>query len=451
MYSLTIDFARAASRRISVIFQGPRAGKYFSIEALCCRDETFISDLTIDGRPVEDLENLLSVDKPKFTLSYTIGIPFESFMGAHKELNLNYPFINEREFFLGSGILPTNDVAENCEVEFKNLPSFWTIASSLFEASSFTFTTTIDRFEQFFIYGATDARIDRNHDLTCVISEKAVLPVEAKEIFAFWKASRGIHECVFGKLPSFSPRLLLVLQSPKDFQEIGRGKTFSTGENYLGGIAIYGPDRVDLVKKLGHENYLDFLLGGLHHEVGHAFTSAASFEAKSILFASCDCDREVKQILGEKLNGYFNGGTRNLIDSESRFSIRKFINAIQAKFSSNVRIYELDLFLFDAALRIECQISLYRVFCEAIERVRITREPYSSLDPIFDAAEFLGRRKLSREAKSLLLEPNPELYRESLVEALVSMGWDPHSLPEDPIVSAKFFLEGAPLSSIISA
>jgi hypothetical protein len=299
----------------------------------------------------------------------------------------------------------------------------------------------MEKVAQFFFYASPSAKVFRDANAQLVISESAQLPISEQQIFSFFKKSIACHELVFGPNPYLKAASLLILQSPSNFDELTQKKTFSTGENYTGGIALFGPDRKDVYGKLGHPSYEDFLLGGLHHELGHAYTSAGPAKFKSILYASSGCTREERQMIGENLNGYFNGAIRACFDDQYEFSLEKFFGLFTSRLAEGKRNFSTDLLLFDLGLR-RFGASLYWVFKAVIEQKRKHPSPFSSADILLRSAESIIGEALPGEVCDFLLAPAPASYQEYLRSGLKAQGWSLDSLPRDRASAINFILPG---------
>jgi hypothetical protein len=326
-------------------------------------------------------------------------------------------------------------------VTVTNVPEGWEIYTSLLTTDSGAADIPMEKAAQFFFFASRSTKVLHKGNMRLVASGRASLPVPPADIFGFCDRSIQAHERFFGPNKYAKATLLLILQSPPDFDEITKKKTFSTGENYTGGIALYGPDREDVFTRLGHPTYLDFLLGGLHHEIGHSYTSAGPAKFKSLLYASSTCPRDDRLLIGEHLNGYFNGATRAAFDSQFIFSLQRFLSGMLSRIvEPERRSFTTDLFLLDLALRREEGISLYRVFREMLDEKRRRPGPFPSAEFLIRSAEALIGHEVSGQIRDLILAPQPAAYQTQLLDGLTARGWNLESLPNDRESAIKFFL-----------
>jgi len=391
MNILTLDFKYLIHGEVHATLVGTHFPKSFELRGLDCKDEDFFFDVQKSDNP--------------FSFKYSLKSRFDNFMGSHIDHPINYPFFNKNEAFISSGFLPITDIPYI--LEYKNIPENWKIFSTISDGE----IVSPEKMEQFFIYLSNELEITSIKGHNFVIGKNVHLPFSLFELHNFIEKSSKIHEHFFGPTITNDGLLILLLQSPKNFKELANHKTFSTGENYTGsGIAIFGPNLPENYLKYGHPSYKDFIFGGIHHEIGHRYTSAGPARLKSILYASDNCNKEVRNIIGEGLNIYFNNATRALIDSDVIFNQNVFFENLIQKIKNGKRSLLVDLFLFDGNLRLEINKNLYEVFKEMIKVKINDRSPFESLDFIFEVAERISGKKLSDKTKSFLSNPNIEEY-----------------------------------------
>ncbi|MBU6374488.1 MAG: hypothetical protein KGQ59_00675 [Bdellovibrionales bacterium] len=448
MHQLVIHYQQALNRTIQVRLEG-RASEIltFEIEALLLKSEKFIHNLALNGRPIQPEDGRIDIPPGNFFLTYEITSPYSVLVGANVDLAVHYPFFNGHEIHFGSGVLPVirdyekSSAPLHYQVRFEGIPDGWSIISNLPVNSAGAIVPT-QQIAQVFVHLSSDLQIFHSKcgRFRVALGHGVQPPLAPQEIFEFCQSSIEFQEKCFGRNPKIRDLSILYLQAPRGFKALTQGQTMAAGQNYTGGIAIFGSDEVENYGPLGHSDYLDFVLYGLHHEIGHAFTSAGPARFKSLLYASGDCPKADRFRIGEVLNIYFNPATRLLFQESYPFRLRTWVETLYQKALQKKPSMLMDWFLFDCALRSESGIGLVDVFRQMLEQKRLEDSPYDSIESVFDAAERITNRRPHDFLRRKLTQPDPETYAEQLDYALASIQESRDTLANDREGTLQFFL-----------
>lgn len=276
---------------------------------VACNAEGEPVPLTVDGA-------VLRIDAAEFVLRYEVHTRYTTFVGVDSERLLVYPFGNAREVLFGYGVvvvpagkldglvvsLRVEDVPPGFEV-FSNLLPLHETASE---------RVSLAGLSNFVVYAAQGSALTGHvytgqdgHRLAlrmCVQAGKA-LGLPPVDLLAFADGYLRFLEKHAGPYRRADALHILVLQADPDFERLGEGRTFATGENMIGGIAIYGPADGDYTRRvLSAPHYVWALHDGIVHELTHFYTSTSDAAAdKSIVHMAESCPAYDRHLIGEAL------------------------------------------------------------------------------------------------------------------------------------------------------
>jgi hypothetical protein len=445
---LTLNFDRYLESIVQIRLEGdsiPTSPLF--IEALLLKTEVFTRNFSLNGAPVQPIDGLLQIPSAPFVLTYEITSPYQVCVGAHVDHPVDYPMFNEHQVHLGSGVLPilerSGDPAKPTlyRVHFEGIPNGWSVCSNVPEDPAGA-VVPMEQLTQVFIHVSDDLQVFESPSgrLRYVLGHGVQPPISAEKIFEFCQNSIEFQERAFGPNPKIRNLLILHLQAPEGFKKLTQGMTMAMAKNYTGGIALFGSDEIENYGPFGHPDYLDFVLFGLHHEIGHAFTSAGPARFKSLLHASEQCSRSDRFRIGEVLNSYFNPATRLLFDQHHPFRLRDWVEKLLRVAEEKKPSMMIDWFLFDCALRSRMGISLAAVYRQMLAEKRATDTPYDSIDFVFSAAEHLSGRTLDGSIRQKLISPDLETYPRQILESLTELGKKVQELASDREGTIRFLL-----------
>jgi hypothetical protein len=423
--------------RVRAVFDlGKKAG-VLRLPALLAKTGVEVKDLRATSQAGESLclkisGEMISVNVPGFTLEYTLRIKLNGCIGTDKEAELLYPFLNASELFLGSGALPYPEELERlaagiaAELHISGLPAGWAAFSSLTVGA-----VSPACLDSFFIY-CSKGQAPRSYTykglagkprFRLLVQKGKSIPYSSAEV---WKIAASVLK-ELGK--SFGPYAgaglinILILQPPAGFERLARNATFATGENVLGGIAVYTPKSSSYLKRLfGHGSYARHLRDGLTHELTHFYsTTAWQGRYKSLLFPAASCPAQQKRLIGEILTAYFHEAVMRRHNSGSTsFLSGKILPQLAAWELTGRKKPMLDLFLLDLWLRSKGS-SLKGVVNRLMIEFGRAHKPYRSGAVLTLAAVKCGGAPLPAYLRKALLTSYVPDYAKEL-KALP--GWD---------------------------
>ena len=201
---------------------------------------------------------------------------------------------------------------------------------------------------------------------------------------------------------------IMVLQPPANFETIMGEATFATGENMLGGVAVYTPKSPEYIRKyFGHASYPRHIYDGLAHELTHFYsTTAWQGRYKSLLFPSSACPEPHKQLIGEMLTADFhNGISHDQVSGKNSFIASKILAQLSAWKAAPRKKPFLDLFLLDLWLRSK-KGSLKAATVHLINEYGHQHKPYRTGAALATAAEACCGKPLPPWLRTTLLTPH---------------------------------------------
>ena len=134
MNKLTLDFPSISNKICRLNYHGKSdVINSFHIEALNNYDEAFINEIKLDGISLDLSKERFVTPIGEFEIRYDLSIPFTQYIGAHVDVEMNYPYANANEIYLGLGILPVFE--QGFEIELINLPQGWKVFSNVVDES----------------------------------------------------------------------------------------------------------------------------------------------------------------------------------------------------------------------------------------------------------------------------------------------------------------------------
>lgn len=366
-----------------------------------------------------------------FTLEYSLSVSFRVCAGTDRELELLYPFLNNRELFLGSGALaypePLRALAPrlSATLGIAGLPAGWRMFSNMPEGP--VSPAALDSFFAYFSKRPAGSHVYRGlagtTEFSLLVAEGKTIPLARAAVWEFADKAMGALEKNFAPYRGYKKLNILLLQCPADFERLAGGRTFAAGENVAGGIVIYTPKSPEYIKRrYGYPSYAYHLLDGLAHELTHFYSTGAwQGRYKSMLFPAEACPQAQKMLIGEVLTAYFHNGIircrRGVKPSFITGKITPILNKWAIKPGKRPL---LDLFLLDLWLRAGGS-SLAAAVRRLLLEYGARHKPYRSALALVRAAEACrGAALPPTMRKSLLTEYAPDYP----AELKTFPGWD---------------------------
>ncbi len=419
-------------------FSGFPVKAALSLPALLAKTGVAVKELKAAGPGGKELRPKVSDDKiftkaADFTLTYSLKISLKESVGTDNEAELLYPFLNASEIFLGSGALPFPENLPalagslRAELRLAGLPPGWGVFSSIPEGR-----VSPGSIDSFFIY-CSKSQAPRSYtynglsgktEFALLVQKGKTIPYRPAEIWKFTDQIMSTLEKSFGPYGGARRINILILQPPARFGSIMRNATFATGENVLGGVAIYTPKSPAYIrKKFGHGSYTYLLRDGLTHELTHYYsTTAWQGRFKSLLFPSSACPPLHKRLIGEIMTAYFHEGIiRCHAGGKPSFISGKIMPQLAAWRADSRKKPILDLFLLDQWLRSKGS-SLTAAVTRMMNEYGRPHRPYRSGTSLLRAAEACcGGSPLPLYLSKAILTPYMPDYAAALKDF---PGWD---------------------------
>jgi hypothetical protein len=436
-YSVDLSGMLSGAVRVGAVFALGKKAASLRLPALLAKTRVEVKDLRALSPAGESLSLKISGEKismnaPGFTLEYVLRIKLKECVGTDKEAELLYPFLNASELFLGSGALPYPEELERlasgiaAELHVSGLPPGWAVFSSLTEGA-----VSAACLDSFFIY-CSKGQAPRSYTykgrtggprFRLLVQKGKSIPLSSAEV---WEIAGGVMnelEKSFGPYAGAGLINILILQPPSGFERLARGATFATGENMLGGIAVYTPKSSAYIERLfGHGSYAYHLRDGLTHELTHFYsTTAWQGRYKSLLFPSAACPAQHKRLIGEILTAYFHEAVMRRNNSGSKsFLSGKILPQLAAWKLTGKKKPLLELFLLDLWLRSK-ESSLKGAVNRLLTGFGRAHKPYRSGAALTQAAvKCAGAPLPSYLRRALLTAQVPDYAR----ELKAFPGWD---------------------------
>ena len=436
----TVDLSRIRDQtlRIRMDFRSAAARTDLVLPALAVGNGITVAGLRAaleDGRPLRPVidRDRLQVEAGVFQLEYELHTRHTQCVGCDREWDLTYPFLNPREAFWGTGALAwpagleQTAAGDRFRFQAAGLPAGWRLFSNLAPGRMHAAVL-----EGFFAYASADqhpGQIDlhpagRRVRFRWLAQPGKSIPLESAGLQRFLSSYLDWLQLHLG--PLRPARIdFLVLQAPTGFERRTRGRTFASGENVIGGIAVYAPpDPAGLQALTGSDDYAFFLLDGLAHELMHFYTTTSwQGRFKSRLYPSQACPAWTARLLGEALNYYF---SRQYVDAylgRAQESLPGMLGrALTAARTGKGRSPLLELFLLDAALQ-RSGSSLLQWFGVLVRAGPKAAHRLDSAAELLEAAGALGTR-LPEAIAGLLLDPAIPDYPAMLRPVLDELGFE---------------------------
>lgn len=426
---------------IEVGCQSGQAENRFRLEALAIDQGLRVVDfqVTDDSNQPIDFEiagTMIDIAAADFHITYDIESDYGDCVGADVDVELVYPFMNEEEIFLGSGIIAYPWLLQELETDIEarlwieNLPTDWKVLSS-FVGEEIS-PATLDGF---FWYAASELVVEEHIyqgreqfiKFGLGVQKEKRIPIRGQELWGFIDGCLDWMETHLAPYRQAEEIHILMLQAPENFQDIAQRPTFATGENVLNGIVTYGPDSSRYFERLfGYSDYKLFLLDGMAHELMHTYTTTAwQGKYKSVLVPTVGCPSNHARLIGEGLNQYFH---RQILygyldGSTERFFTETLAHTLNRQRQWGQKEVLLDLLVFDAYLR-EQDCSLMALFGAMIQEKQRDRTAYESGEWMLDVlGETLGIQ-VSEAYRELLLGNDVPDYVGLMDTALGQFGYE---------------------------
>jgi hypothetical protein len=384
---------------------------YFHCEGLMQDLDSFINT----GNEIVEIDGRKYVKCSAKSFSYELNPSYSSYMGAHRDYSLSFPFVNSKEFFIGDNCIlrPFNknfkeDFYSEVEIEIVNNTSLKLFSSLERKAGP----------EQLFLCFIYLTEIDHNYfkekskklEIEIVQSHEASELIPAKELF---QDLNRYHSYYVDELGDHKQERLVVLQilADSNFQEITKNQTFATGENVKNAIIIYLPNDGDYIEWLsGHRDYIREVKYGLLHEIGHFYSSKGGDPSKTIITHDPSCSRRDYWLVGENLNGYFTSIIAKkldlILDDQDFVSLKKsHSDAYRKRQDYAGCLY----FTYADEILQKAGSSLWDVYKSMIVEQREKQFLYKSLDYFFDSCEKNCDREAAIQIRSLFQKTPEEL------------------------------------------
>ncbi|MBI2518979.1 MAG: hypothetical protein HYV97_01120 [Bdellovibrio sp.] len=444
--NLTIDFANLLRGKVRISFQAKIDAP---IAFMICEAFNFQNGpCLVEGLVGASFENdRISFEGRERRLAYDLNFPFTECLGSCSEHDLAYPYRNDEEFYLGGGALPTPyssvgvPLAVSCQVQYLRLPDSFHITDTFSDSNA-----NEEQLAQFFLFGEK-----RAHAFTPKIvhvdpeirmhytADRAAETMNMEDIvFNTTKSCLSFYIGELG-LPVQTQIKFLHLLSPLDFKQKVPWPSFSTGHNVLNGIVVTAPDDCEMMKGIfGVPSYLDFIIQGIVHEIGHFWTSAGEAKTKSILFATDHCPHLDRKLLGESLNGYFTVPIQSLLFDLPRDTFWK--TTIEARLRKALKTGRpecwINLFLVDSMLQKHHGIRLWDIYRGLIELGR--KKGFNGFSDLSFLTEYIRSLKLGvniEQIEKLLQITTPSDYFGPLTQALTYCRIDLAQSKDGPVFS----------------
>lgn len=360
------------------------------------------------------------------SFSYILKPKFNQHIGSYQSLSLNMPFSNEKEFFMGDSCIlrPFN---KNFEEDF-----YGRVEIEILNETDLGLATSLDREsdkDQLLLFFCYLGEFKKNYyknfsqdlEIEVVQTPRASRKISARELF---NDVDKYHQYYLNELGKHKQKRLTIFQSMPDdnFQKLGQGKTFATGENVRNGILIYLPDDENYIEWLsGHKSYLRELKYGLLHELGHFYSSKGGDPEKTLITHSSSCPVRDFWIIGENLNGYFTSiiaKELGLIEDDQGFSSL-------VKLHSNTYLKRkgyagcLYFCYVDKILR-DVGSSLWDVYKNMIDSQRENPSPYDNIEYFINFCNVECGEIISGRIRELFdLNPEDILFESEYFKGLI--------------------------------
>ncbi len=359
-------------------------------------------------------DNFITVNENSFTINYTLNTVFTDCMGFNKRTEFLYPFINQHEFFLGSGSVPypenMSEISDKLKIttQIINQPDFIKTLSNIKFRSNF-----LPLIDTFFIYSSNKNIIHKftfhgqknTINFQIVIQKNKQIPITADKLFSYINDYCIWLESNLTPLEHVNKINIIILQAINNFTELTRNEAIATAENMLNTIIIYGPDNSEYYKKLfNYSDYAKFIYDAITHELMHSYTTMSWHgKYKSILYPDKKCSNQDARFIGEALNMYFhNYYLENYFSNSNEIFITKiifdsFINYIKNGNDSLMRLFLLDFYLK------KNNSSLLKLFSELLKH---TKQAYHSLEILFKASKKYLKITIDDKFRKIILNEN---------------------------------------------
>jgi hypothetical protein len=434
LIEVTVDLSRfrESTLNFSVTYASNQALNVFRLEALANRNGVEVLHLAVRddaGQPVDFTlqDQFLHIQASTFRLDYAVKTRYPDCVGADREIEMIYPFINPDEVFFGTGVLahpqdlPQIEVDLSARFKVAGLPAGWTIFSNLPGEA-----INPAHLNGFFLYAAstqppevfTYVGQDRMVTFRLLVQRGKTIPVAPDTLRQFIEDYIALYR-------QADEINILFLQAPANFQELTANRAFATGENVLNGIVTYTPNNPAYLERLfGHGDYTFYLYDGLTHEIMHFYTST-SWQAryKSVLYPGPVCPPADAQLIGEALNLYFSRQYvyRHLFGSNEQFFTDTVAQAFSQHRNRPRKNPLLELLILDMHLRVT-ETSLLALYSYAIHQKQQDPTPYTSAVFLFD----MLAQKMGIQAyhlyESLFQQPLPD-YPTLVEDVLTKVGY----------------------------
>jgi len=394
----------------------------FRFELLLPRPGIHLNDLKIMdelGNAVEFSSDNGVVTFPgkNVQISYGVTVDYSDCVGVDRDTEFNYPFINDFEIYLSTGLFPFPLELHNIETisfgfDVAGLPDGWQVYSSFISGGASPY-----KLDNFFWYATTDLDqapfkimgIDKSVDFVVAVQKNKTVPITKREFLEFIKGAFSWMEENIGPYKQLDQINILILQAPANYMEITNATTFATGENVMNGILAYGPDDPSGYQMLGCGSYREYLLQGLFHEIMHTYTTTAiQGKHKSVLYPSKECPPEHAGLMGESLNLYFVYRYLGDIFGDENYFVTQLESHLARAKRMGRRNGLLDLYLFDKFL-VKQGASLLDLFRVLVNIKQSKPGPYASGKILVETAiDHFGIEVPGGVEKKLLGEAVPE-------------------------------------------
>lgn len=379
---ITVSLRAWQQQKIEITMQAQNVPVPFVLEALAVGNGITVADLTLmdaQGQPLAYTlaDKLITLAAGDFTLCYAVHTHYQACVGADREHELIYPFINAEEVFFGSGVLahpyplPAWETQLQVTFALADLPSGWQVFSTMGEGHP-------AKLDGFFIYCTPDQQpvICELPGVTLRLlgQRHKTFLVSLPELADYCQGVMNWLETRLAPYRGVPAINILLLQAPDDYPALAHQRSFASGENVLNGIITYGSVAPDRMRTwLGYNSYAEFLYHGLTHELLHLYTSTAwQSKYKSVLYPAAHCPPSHARLIGEALNIYFQE------QYVLNYLGRSFVEERLPHYQEHDDVFRL--WQFDQALQ-QQGLSLLHLFRALIQQAP---SPYASAQVIFD-------------------------------------------------------------------
>lgn len=359
---------------------------------------------TVEGKSIDYEQNPTGLIIPvkDFVLSYQLEIDYEFCVGSDIAENFTYPFLNQNELFIGTGILPCpahlEELAEalSCQLEIEGLSHNWQCFSNAFPE----FHPIM--LQGFFFYAAET--LNTHHyqvkeiKFHLAIQKGKTIPLSIESLFDFISRYMAWLSEKIAPYQGAGAINILLLQAPANFSEMANHRSFATGENVYKGIVAYAPnDAAYLQKIFGHQDYSYFIFDGIAHEILHYYaTSNWQGRYKAILYPAESCSPYEAHLLGETLTSYIH--TLYLSEEKPEAMSQR----IQHQLQHGQRSAFLDLRRFEKILG-NHDLSVLALFRQIIQK-KLQNPGGTELSQLFEILEHEFQLRLSPSEKAIFDE-----------------------------------------------